>query len=208
MALLQRYSSGLIFTPQKALNRGNFVRNPPEWLSKGPKVEENWSLELQTLEGLSHWVWSVTFSQDGQLLASGSDDRTIKLWDPTTGALKHTLEGHSDSIRSVAFSRDGQLLASGSDDETIKLWDPTTSILMQTLEGHSDSVWTVAFSQDGQLLASGSHDKTIKLWDPTTGNLKHTLEGHSDWVQSVAFSQNSSGISPLAPSTYSGCWRY
>ncbi|KAH1407298.1 hypothetical protein KXW78_004127 [Aspergillus fumigatus] len=166
MALLQLYSSGLIFTSQKTLNRGNFVRNPPDWLSKGPKVEENWSPELQTLGGLSHWVWSVAFPQDGQLLASGSDDKTIKLWDPTTGALKHTLVGHSDSILSVAFS------------------------------------------QDGQFLASGSHDKTIKLCDPTTGNLKHTLEGHSDWVQSVAFSQNSSGISPLAPSTYSGCWRY
>ncbi|KAH2148396.1 hypothetical protein KXW33_005324, partial [Aspergillus fumigatus] len=138
MALLQLYSSGLIFTPQKALNRGNFVRNPPGWLSKGPKVEENWSPELQTLGGLSHWVWSVAFSQDGQLLASGSDDKTIKLWDPTTGALKHTLVGHSDSILSVAFSQDGQFLASGSDDETIKLWDPTTGNLKHTLEGHSD----------------------------------------------------------------------
>jgi WD40 repeat protein len=60
-------------------------------LSKEPKVEENWSSELQTLEGHSHWVWSVAFSQVGQILASGPDDETIKLWDPTTGALKHTL---------------------------------------------------------------------------------------------------------------------
>ncbi|KAH3485780.1 hypothetical protein KXW24_007332, partial [Aspergillus fumigatus] len=173
MALLQLYSSGLIFTPQKALNRGNFVRNPPGWLSKGPKVEENWSPELQTLGGLSHWVWSVAFSQDGQLLASGSDDKTIKLWDPTTGALKHTLlwdpttgnlkhtlEGHSDWVRSVAFWKDSQLLASGSDDKTTRLWDPTTGALKHTLEGHSDSIRSVAFSQDGQLLASGSDDET------------------------------------------------
>jgi WD40 repeat protein len=93
-------------------------RELPDWLSKGPKVEEKQSPELQTLESHSHWVWSVAFSQDGQLLASGSEDKTIKLWDPTTGALKHTLEGHSDPILSVAFSQDGQLLASGSDDET------------------------------------------------------------------------------------------
>jgi WD40 repeat protein len=73
---------------------------------------------------------------------SGSDDRTIKLWDPTTGELQQTLEGHSDSVRSVAFSPDGQLLASSSADNTIKLWDPTTGELRQTLEGHSHWVWS------------------------------------------------------------------
>jgi WD40 repeat protein len=61
-------------------------------------------------------VWSVEISQHDQLLASGSDDKTIKLWDPTTGALKHTLEGHSDWVQSVAFSQAGQLLASRQTD--------------------------------------------------------------------------------------------
>ncbi|KAF4230403.1 hypothetical protein CNMCM6457_005979 [Aspergillus fumigatiaffinis] len=158
--------------------------------ASGPKVEEKRSPELQTLEGHSHWVWSVAFSQDGQLLASGSEDKTIKLWDPTTGALKHTLEGHSDSVWSVAFSQDRQLLASGSDDKTIKLWDPITGALKHTLDGHSDSILSVAFSQDRRLLASGSCDRTIKLWNPITGALKHTLDGHSDSVWSLAFSQD------------------
>jgi WD40 repeat protein len=148
MALLQLYSSGLILTPQKALIRENFEKNPPDWLSKSPKVEGNWSPELQTLEGHSDSVWTVAFSQDGQLLASGSRDRTIKLWDPITGAVKHTLEGHSDWLRAVAFSQDGQFLASGSQDKTIKLWDPITGNLKHTLEGHSDWVQSVAFSQD------------------------------------------------------------
>jgi WD40 repeat protein len=103
-------------------------------------------------------VWFVEISQHDQLLASGSDDKTIKLWDPTTGALKHTLEGHSDSVWSVAFSQDGQLLASGSHDKIIKLWDPTTGALKHTLGGHSDWVQSVAFSQAGQLLASRQTD--------------------------------------------------
>ncbi|CAI7644574.1 unnamed protein product [Penicillium viridicatum] len=188
IAPLQLYASGLIFAPKMAITRRNFERELPDWICRGPSVEDNWSTELQTLEGHSEVVYSVAFSQDGRLLASGSRDKTIKLWDPATGALKHTLEEHSDPVCSVAFSPDGWLLASGSEDKTIKLWDPATGALQHNLEGHSDIVESVDFSPDGRLLASGSHDQTVKLWDPATGALKHTLEEHSDPVYSVAFS--------------------
>jgi WD40 repeat protein len=69
-------------------------------------------------------TWSsVAFSPDGRLLASGSRDKTIKLWEVASGSLVRTLTGHTDSVFSVAFSPDGRLLASGSDDNTIRLWD-------------------------------------------------------------------------------------
>ncbi|CEJ62508.1 Putative WD domain protein [Penicillium brasilianum] len=132
-APLQLYSSGLIFAPQKALIRMKFERELPDWLYRAPRVEEYWSQELQTLEGHSDSVPSVAFSRDGRLLASGSDDKIVKLWDPATGALKHTLEGHSDLVWSVAFSPDGQLLASGSEDKTIKLWETATGALRHTI---------------------------------------------------------------------------
>ncbi|OJJ65575.1 hypothetical protein ASPBRDRAFT_100228, partial [Aspergillus brasiliensis CBS 101740] len=160
MAPLQLYSSGLIFAPHKTLIRETFERELPAWLSRGPKVEEFWDPEMQTLEGHSGMVHSVAFSNNGQLLASGSGDCTIKLWNAATGALKHTLKGHSESVYSVAFSNDGQLLASSSYDSTIKLWDTATGALKYTLEGHSKSVDSVAFSNNGQLLASGSGDCT------------------------------------------------
>ena len=79
------------------------------------------------LTGHTNWVWSVSFSPDGSLLASGGDDKTIKLWRVSDGALVRTLTGHTDRVRSVSFSPDGSLLASGSDDKTIKLWSTTAT---------------------------------------------------------------------------------
>ncbi|MDM3857430.1 MAG: hypothetical protein PT120_21700 [Aphanizomenon gracile PMC649.10] len=143
----------------------------------------------KTLNGHSDLVRSVAYSPDGQTLASGSGDKTIKLWDVKTGNLLQTLTGHSDLVLSVAYSPDGQTLASEGDD--IKLWNVKTGKLLQTLEGHSSSVWSVAYSPDGQTLASGSKDNTIKLWNVKTGNLLQTLKGHSHWVNSVAYSPDS-----------------
>jgi WD40 repeat protein len=89
------------------------------------------------------------------MLASGSYDNTIKLWDARTGSVLQTLEGHSDWVRSVAFSHDSQMLASGSNDKTIKLWDAKTGWELQTLKGHSRSVQSVASTPH----AEKHHDK-------------------------------------------------
>jgi WD40 repeat protein len=124
-------------------------------------------------------------------LASGSWDKTIKLWDVATGTQLRALEGHRNWVDSVAFSPDGKTLASGSLDETIKLWDAATGTQLRALEARSAGVRSVAFSPDGKTLASGSDDNTIKLWDVATGTQLHSLEGHRDSVNSVAFSPDS-----------------
>ena len=141
-----------------------------------------------TLEGHTDYVWSVAFSPNGKMLASGSWDQTVRLWNVNTGRLLHTLTGHTNEVLSVAFSPDGKTLASASWDGTIRLWNPNNGKLKRTLTGHAGGVASVVFSPDGQTLASSSRDRTIRLWNPNNGKLKKTLTGYTDWINPVAFS--------------------
>jgi hypothetical protein len=120
-------------------------------------------------------ILSIALSTNGELLAAGTGNGEVWLWDASSGIPIHICKGHTDWIRSVAFSPDGQLLASGSDDQTVRLWEVSTGQNLKTLYGHANWIWTVAFSPDGQLLASGSYDGTIKFWDVQTGKCLQTL---------------------------------
>ncbi len=119
---------------------------------------------------------------------SGSYDKTVKLWQVSTGREIRIFNGHSKGVTAVAFSPDGQLALSGSLDKTVKLWQVSTGREIRTFNGHSNSVWAVAFSPDGQLALSGSADKTVKLWQVSTGREILTFKGHSQPVSAVAFS--------------------
>jgi len=142
----------------------------------------------KTLSGHLGSVWATAISNDGQTLVSGSEDKTIKVWDLATGKLRYTLKGHTDTVRSLTLSADGKTLASSSGDQTIKLWNLQTGKLIETLKGHTSTVWSVAMSGDGKTLVSGSDDDTIKVWNLHAGQLRRILFGHSGPVFSVALS--------------------
>lgn len=138
--------------------------------------------------GLFATVNAVNISPNRNIIASVSDDKTIKLWQLETGKEIATISGHTNFIKAVAFSPNGEILATGSEDKTIKLWDINTGGEIGTLTGHSHTVKSVAFSPRGDILASGSWDKTIKLWDVQTKEIICTLTAHQLQVNSVAFS--------------------
>ncbi|MGK7924993.1 MAG: WD40 repeat domain-containing protein, partial [Spirulina sp.] len=149
------------------------------------------------LETHQDLVMSAAWSPDSQILASGSWDKTIKIWS-REGHLLRTLTGHEREIYSVAWSPDGTMLASGSDDRTVKIWSREGELL-HTLKGHQSRVESVAWSPDSQLLASagsgGFRDSDgivqivgiLKIWS-REGDLLQTLTGHRDAINSIAWS--------------------
>jgi len=151
-------------------------------------------IPIQTLEGHMKGVASVAFSPDGKYIVSGSKDKTIKIWEVSTGKLVRTLTGHKKYVNSVIVSFDGKYIISGSNDETVKVWEFSTGELIQTLEGHSWYVLAVTVSPDGNFVVSSSFDKEIKVWDLATGDLVRTLKGHTKEVGSIAISPDNKYI--------------
>lgn len=174
----------------KALNPESNIETTPTTFNFVPKsLTPTWKC-IRTLKAHLSSINTIAFSPDGQTIASGSADRTVKLWKLNSTVPRSTLAGHSSLIDAVAFSPDGQIIASGSWDYTIKIWDVETGELIHTFAEHSGWIKCIAISSDRQILASGSADRTIKIWNLNTGEVQKTLSGHSSAVHSIVISQD------------------
>src|SRR5260370_32607650 len=147
--------------------------------------------ERATLKGHTKALAAVAYSGDGKYLATGSYDKTAKVWDAATGKELDTIVGHNRVVEAVAFSPDGKILATGSYDRTVKLWDWAAGKQLASFEGHTNMIRSMAYSPDARTVASGSHDMTIKLWDVATGKERAHLTAHKGAVRSLAFTHDS-----------------
>ena len=119
--------------------------------------------ELACLRGHDGRVNSVAFDREGRRIVSGSEDKTVRVWDAATGAELACLRGHDGWVISVAFDREGRRIVSGSDDKTVRVWDAATGAELACLRGHDDRVTSVAFDREGRRIVSGSGERDVQL---------------------------------------------
>ncbi|KPA13089.1 hypothetical protein MHK_006690 [Candidatus Magnetomorum sp. HK-1] len=145
-------------------------------------------IDIATLPGNGVSVHTIAFSTCGQLLASGTEDGSIRIWNLKTHECISILDHHKKAVNCLRFSPDGHFLASASWDYTIKLWDLKTFEEIVTLKGHTDSVEAIDFTMDSYILGTGSNDQTVRLWDLKKYKTIHTFDNFSDTIRSLYFS--------------------
>ncbi|EFH84643.1 protein kinase domain-containing protein [Ktedonobacter racemifer] len=162
-----------------------------KWQSLLAKAQRATSLRcLHTFEGHTGFVWSVSLSGDGRWLVSGSWDKTIRLWETSSGRCVRIFYGHTAPVESVSLSGDGRWLVSGSNDKTIRLWETSSGRCVRTFYGHTSDVRSVNLSGDGRWLVSGSDKGTIPLREISSWRCVRTFYGHTSSVVSVSLSDD------------------
>jgi WD40 repeat protein len=143
--------------------------------------------EVSILEGHENVVEFGAFSPNGKWVATGSWDRTARIWNAETGDLMHILEGHDGAVSYVAFSPSGDAIVTASLDPVARVWDVETGRKIHDLNGHTGMIQQAVFNPQGDRLVTASSDFTARIWDVETGEVIHVLKGHDDVVEQAVF---------------------
>lgn len=138
------------------------------------------AIVIREFSGHADGVLAVAISPDERLLASGSADRTARIWDIATARPVHVLTGHQEAITSIAFSGDGKRLVTGSPDHTARVWDVQSGALIAILQGHRAHVHCLDISRDGRTVVTGSCDGTLRIWDVDAETTTQEIPQHAE----------------------------
>eukprot|EP01029_Cantina_marsupialis_P002850 TRINITY_DN127462_c0_g1_i2.p1 TRINITY_DN127462_c0_g1~~TRINITY_DN127462_c0_g1_i2.p1 ORF type:complete len:326 (+),score=64.32 TRINITY_DN127462_c0_g1_i2:118-1095(+) len=193
--LLERKWNSIIRLQKKVMD---LERQLVEQKAKGPSMALGGALKTDPLlsrtkselSGHRSPVTCIAFHPVYNILVSGSEDATIKIWDAESGEYERTLKGHTNTIQSLGFNDKGTQLVSASADLSIKLWNFELFTCMKTFVGHDHNISGVKFLPNGETILSCSRDQTIKFWSIQSGFCSKTLTGHSDWVRSIDVSND------------------
>ncbi|MGK7925230.1 MAG: protein kinase, partial [Spirulina sp.] len=153
--------------------------------------------QSQIFEGHEDSVTSVYLIGGSYLILSGSQDKTLKLWDARSGQCLKTFEGHKSAITSIAITSDGRVVMSGSKDGSIKLWNINSGQCLKTFEGHTAAITSIAITSDNRVIVSGSKDGSIKLWNIDSGQCSISIENHSVAIVSLDIDSHSERFSSI-----------
>ncbi|EDX87892.1 hypothetical protein S7335_5605 [Synechococcus sp. PCC 7335] len=192
----------LLHAPDGSLWSGSLDGTLKQWSEEG--------ICLQTLNSHDGGVWTVALSLDGQLLLSGSQDQTIKLWNPVSGSVIDTLNGHQSWIRSVAMSPDCKTLLSGGADGILKIWQRDRNgkyRCQQTYAAHGGPILSIAIHKNGRQATTSSTDSTIKLWELKTGICQEIQQAHNRWIKSLTYSPDGSTLASCSQDATIKLWQ-
>lgn len=209
-APLQVHTSGLIFTPSGSNVKNSMEAHEPRWVLMKSRMKNNWGAGLQSLVGHCGPIYSMDISSDLSLIVTGSEDKTVRLWQVDTGDCLHILSEHTSDVFRVVFSPDSRMIASCSIDGMVRLWLVSTGQSIRIFHVTSRSTWnqSLTFSHNSTLLACLG-EKSVKVWDTDTGSCRHEIcfeRGTNQEITSIAFSHNSSLLAMGLKGGTIKCW--